>query len=349
MCGLAGIVGGSFSLDRFKCTLNRMGDVIAHRGPDDFGTWLDPGACVGLVHRRLSIVDLSPAGHQPMISASGRFVLVFNGEIYNHLELRSGVQDSKLKTEWRGHSDTETLLAGFDVWGIEETLRRSVGMFAIAVWDRQRRALVLARDRLGEKPLYYGYMAGALAFGSELKALLQVQGFTPAINRAALALFMRHNYVPAPYTIYQGVAKLPPATWLEFTADAVQRRSWPEPQAYWSAREAAAQGIACPLAFGSDTEAAEFAGSHVGAGNSGPDGSRRSGGRLSFRRRRFVHGGCLDAKAIEPACENLHHWLQRGCLQRSGVRQARRPAPGHGAYGTLRVSPRGAECDSKAA
>jgi asparagine synthase (glutamine-hydrolysing) len=257
MCGLAGIVGGNFALDRFKSTLNRMGDVIAHRGPDDFGTWLDPGASVGLVHRRLSIVDLSPAGHQPMISASGRFVLVFNGEIYNHLDLRSGVQGSKLKTEWRGHSDTETLLAGFDVWGIEETLRRSVGMFAIAVWDRQRRALVLARDRLGEKPLYYGYMAGALAFGSELKALLQVQGFTPEINRAALALFMRHNYVPAPYTIYQGVAKLPPATWLEFTVGAVQHRSWPEPQAYWSAREAAAQGIARPLAFGSDAEAAD--------------------------------------------------------------------------------------------
>ena len=122
------------------------------------------------------------------------------------------------------------MLAGFDVWGIEETLRRSVGMFAIAVWDRQRRALVLARDRLGEKPLYYGYMAGALAFGSELKALLQVQGFTPAINRAALALFMRHNYVPAPYTIYQGVAKLPPATWLEFTLTRCSAGVGPNPR-----------------------------------------------------------------------------------------------------------------------
>jgi asparagine synthase (glutamine-hydrolysing) len=255
MCGLAGIIGAKFCPERLEGTLHRMGDAIAHRGPDDSGTWLDPSAGAGLVHRRLSIVDLSPAGHQPMISASGRFVLVFNGEIYNHLELRSGIQNLGLKCDWRGHSDTETLLAGFDAWGIEETLRRSVGMFAIAVWDRQRRSLILARDRLGEKPLYYGYAAGALAFASEIKALLQVHGFAPAIDRAALALLMRYNCVPAPHTIYEGVAKLPPATWLEFPLDAIKHRNWPEPQAYWSAQQAAVQGAARPLAFASDAEA----------------------------------------------------------------------------------------------
>ncbi len=256
MCGLAGIIGGNFTTECLEGTLRGMGDTLAHRGPDDSGAWLDPAACVGLVHRRLSIVDLSPAGHQPMISASGRFVLAFNGEIYNHLELRARVQDANFKSEWRGHSDTETLLAGFEVWGIEETLCRSTGMFAIAVWDRQTRTLVLARDRLGEKPLYYGYAAGALVFGSELKALLQVQGFAPQISRAALALLMRHNYIPAPYTIYEGVAKLPPATWLEFPLDTVRRRDWPEPRPYWLATKAAAQGTAHPLAFRSDAEAA---------------------------------------------------------------------------------------------
>ena len=170
MCGLAGIVGVSFSSDRFESVLRRMGDAIAHRGPDDWGTWFDCEAGAGLVHRRLSILDLSPAGHQPMISASGRFVIAFNGEIYNHLEVRRKVETANFAGGWRGHSDTETLLAGFDAWGIEETLRQSVGMFAIAVWDRETRTLILARDRLGEKPLYYGYAAGALVFGSELKA-----------------------------------------------------------------------------------------------------------------------------------------------------------------------------------
>ncbi len=257
MCGLAGIVGGNFSSDSINGTLNRLGAAIAHRGPDDSGIWLDLGAGVGLVHRRLSIVDLSPAGHQPMVSASGRFVLAFNGEIYNHIELRRRLQNSFYRDGWRGHSDTETLLAGFDVWGIEETLRQSVGMFAIAVWDRHERTLVLARDRLGEKPLYYGYVAGALAFGSELKALVQMQGFTPAIDRAALALFMRHNYVPAPHTIYKGLAKLPPAAWIEFSLNAVRQQRWPEPRKYWLANEAAAQGVARPLAFDSDAQAAD--------------------------------------------------------------------------------------------
>ncbi|MGO9460338.1 MAG: asparagine synthase (glutamine-hydrolyzing) [Rhodomicrobium sp.] len=257
MCGLAGIFGGSFSPDGFENALRQMGGVISHRGPDDSGTWFDCDAGVGLVHRRLSILDLSPAGHQPMASASGRFVIAFNGEIYNHPEIRSRVQASIVNIAWRGHSDTETLLAGFDAWGIEETLRQSVGMFAFAVWDRERRTLILARDRMGEKPLYYGYTGSVLAFGSELKALLQVPGFSPAIDRGALALLLRHACVPAPHSIYEGLAKLPPATWLEFSLDAVQRRSWPKPMAYWSAERAAAAGVASPLEFASSEEAAD--------------------------------------------------------------------------------------------
>ncbi len=257
MCGLAGIVGVSFSSDRFESVLRRMGDAIAHRGPDDWGTWFDCEAGAGLVHRRLSILDLSPAGHQPMISASGRFVIAFNGEIYNHLEVRRKVESSNFAGGWRGHSDTETLLAGFDAWGIEETLRQSVGMFAIAVWDRETRTLTLARDRLGEKPLYYGYAAGALVFGSELKALLQMPGFAPKIDRTALSLLLRYSYVPAPYTIYESLAKLPPATLVKFPLDAVRQQESPEPVAYWSAKEAAIAGVASPLAFASDAEAAD--------------------------------------------------------------------------------------------
>src|SRR5271165_4115679 len=166
MCGFAGFAGGRFTADVAETTLRRMGEAISHRGPDDHGIWFDCGTDVGLVHRRLSILDLTPAGHQPMISASGRFVIAFNGEIYNHAEIRKMVPRSDLKGEWRGSSDTESLLAGFDAFGIEETLRLSVGMFAFAVWDRERRCLVLARDRMGEKPLYYGYAGGALIFGS---------------------------------------------------------------------------------------------------------------------------------------------------------------------------------------
>lgn len=234
-----------------------MSDAIAHRGPDDAGIWADREAGAALVHRRLSIIDLSAAGHQPMMSGSGRFVIAFNGEIYNHLEIRTEVGRAGSGSQWRGHSDTETLLAAFDAWGIEETLRRSVGMFAIAVWDRERRTLILARDRFGEKPLYYGYAGASLVFGSELKALLQMPGFTPRISRAALSLLLRHNYIPAPYTIYEGLAKLPPASWLEISLEAVRRKNWPEPEAYWSARNIAEAGRARPLRFASDAEAVD--------------------------------------------------------------------------------------------
>jgi len=197
-----------------------MANAIAHRGPDDSGAWADAQAGIALGHRRLSIVDLSPAGHQPMASASGRFVMAFNGEIYNHLELRRELEgmDPRLREDdgnkWRGHSDTETLLAGFEHWGIEATLAKTVGMFAIALWDVQQRTLHLARDRFGEKPLYYGWAGSgagrAFVFGSELKALRAFPGFANPVCREALAQYMRFMYVPAPRSIYQGVFKLEP-------------------------------------------------------------------------------------------------------------------------------------------
>jgi asparagine synthase (glutamine-hydrolysing) len=203
----------------------RMALAIAHRGPDDAGAWADEQTGIALGHRRLSIVDLSAAGHQPMQSASGRFVMAFNGEIYNHLELRAELEGMGWRASlamtnpdagavWRGHSDTETLLAGFEAWGVETTLNKTVGMFAIALWDKQERTLTLARDRFGEKPLYYGWAGSgsntAFVFGSELKALRAFPGFDNPVSREALALYMRFTYVPAPYSIHQNIFKLEP-------------------------------------------------------------------------------------------------------------------------------------------
>ena len=226
--------------------LRRMGEAIAHRGPDDSGVWLDAYAGIGLSHRRLSVLDLSPAGHQPMVSGSGRYVIAFNGEIYNHLDLRRQLGDRA----WRGHSDTETLLAGFEFWGIEKTLQRAVGMFAIALWDRVDRSLILARDRMGEKPLYYGWQGDTFLFGSELKALKAHPAFQGEIDRDALALMLRHNYIPAPYSIYKGIRKLLPGTYLKL----LMGKREGEPVHYWSVRGMAERGQAQPFA-GSEAEA----------------------------------------------------------------------------------------------
>ena len=182
-----------------------MATALRHRGPDDAGTWADADAGLGLGHARLAILELSPAGHQPMVSVTGRYVITFNGEIYNHLELRK-----ELAGTWRGHADTETLLAACEAWGLETTLRRSVGMFALALWDRQTRTLTLARDRFGEKPLYYGWVGQYFVFGSELKALRRIPDFDNPICRRALAVYLRYRYVPAPWSIYQGLFKLEP-------------------------------------------------------------------------------------------------------------------------------------------
>lgn len=259
MCGLAGFVdaSGASPSGEWPILLRRMGEAIRHRGPDDSGLWMDEQVGVGLVHRRLSIVDLSPAGHQPMVSASGRFVIAFNGEIYNHLKLRAELaylysSGGRGRLQWGGHSDTETLLAGFDAWGCEATLKKSVGMFAIALWDRHEHTLTLARDRLGEKPLYYGWHGETFLFGSELKALKVHPAFNAVIDRNALALLMAHNTIPAPYSIYQGIQKLLPGSLVTISL----KNHSVQPQHYWDARRVIADGLAQPY-MGSPDEAVD--------------------------------------------------------------------------------------------
>jgi len=254
MCGITGIWG---PLQDKRAVVAEGCRRIRHRGPDSHGYWEDPEAGVALGHVRLAILDLSEAGHQPMVSACGRYVLVLNGEIYNHLELRRRLERAGQAPDWRGHSDTETVLACCAALGIEATLRAAVGMYAIGLWDRSERTLTLARDRMGEKPLYYGYSGADLVFASELKALLPIPGFGRELNRDALASFMRHNYIPAPQSIYAGISKLPPGTWVVFDAATAGRREMPQPRTYWSAYETAGQAQATPLAFPSDGEAVD--------------------------------------------------------------------------------------------
>jgi asparagine synthase (glutamine-hydrolysing) len=205
--------------------------------------WNDPNAGIALGHTRLAILDLTEAGRQPMTSPCGRYHLVFNGEIYNHLELRHRLSDRS----WRGHSDTETLAAYIAEFGIEATLRAAVGMFAIAVFDVAQRRLILARDRLGEKPLYYGYAGRSLVFASELKALRRTPEFDSTLDLAALELYLRHSYVPTPLSIYASIHKLPCGSWIELTAEQIAARSLPEPRVYWSALEVALSGEREPL------------------------------------------------------------------------------------------------------
>ncbi len=211
------------------------GGLLVHRGPDAFDRWIDSTGTIGLQHYRLAIQDVSPAGAQPMTSANGRYVVVFNGEIYNHFELRERLEKESLSPAWRGHSDTETLLACISSWGIDETLGLCVGMFAFAIYDLAERRLTLARDRLGEKPLYYGFLSGALTFASEVKALRAVAGGALGLHKGALAAYMRLGYIPGPQSIYEGIFRLPPGTTISITSDEVSRAQLPCPEAYWSA------------------------------------------------------------------------------------------------------------------
>lgn len=228
MCGIAGFLAGSafHSGEGASAIAQRMANAIAHRGPDDSGVWVDEGAKVALGHRRLSVIDLSSAGHQPMQSASGRFVIAFNGEIYNHLALRSDVAEYP----WRGHSDTETLLACIEQWGLERSIVKAVGMFALALWDRESRRLSLVRDRVGEKPLYYGWQGDSFLFGSELKALKPHPSFVGRVDRRALASLLHRSYILAPDSIYEGIHKLPPGCILEID----ERGAHQSPTRYWS-------------------------------------------------------------------------------------------------------------------
>jgi len=249
MCGFTGFIDAAAesSKDYLEALANRMSMAIQHRGPDDSGVWADDEVGIALAHRRLSIIDLSPAGHQPMHSDCGRYVLVFNGEIYNHLVLRAELLKARSETAWQGHSDTETLLAGFAAWGVHVTLQRAVGMFAFALWDKGERSLILGRDRFGEKPLYYGWAGAesnkAFVFGSELKALQAYSGFSNSVNRAALALYMQHCTVPAPYSLYEDVFKLEPGCILTLQHSGLADRSVTI-QPYWRLTDVVRQGQA---------------------------------------------------------------------------------------------------------
>jgi asparagine synthase (glutamine-hydrolysing) len=243
MCGIAGFLDRSYAARPAAELVRRMASAIAHRGPDDEGLWNDAESGIALTQRRLSIVDLSPAGHQPMFSADGRLVIVFNGEIYNHAAIRAELE-SESPQNWRGHSDTEVLLAAVSRWGLKAALERCVGMFAFALWDRQVRTLTLARDRVGEKPLYYARFGRCFAFASELKALRVLPAWSQEIDRGSLALLMRHGYVPAPYTIFKGVHKLRPGHILVLEEGAEE----PRIETYWSAYSAAERGRAMPFA-----------------------------------------------------------------------------------------------------
>lgn len=230
MCGLAGFVStGSAAPTDPRTTLVTLGKAIRHRGPDDGGIYWDETSSVGLSHRRLAIQDLSPLGAQPMVSSSGRFVIVFNGEIYNFNTLRRETQAAGYS--FQGSSDTEVILAAFEIWGVEAALQRFAGMFAFAVLDREHQALWLARDRMGEKPLYYGWCGDTFLFGSELKALEAHPQFRATVNRDALTLLLRHNYIPAPHSIYNGIAKLAPGhyLWLNMGAGDITTTARP----YW--------------------------------------------------------------------------------------------------------------------
>lgn len=254
MCGIAGFLESNPRSwpETLREVSQRMANTLRHRGPDDGGTWVDAEAGVALSMRRLAILDLSEAGHQPMQSASGRYVIVFNGEIYNCEELRRELRAQGKAPAFRGHSDTEVMLAAFESWGILNSLQRFNGMFAFGLWDRWQRTLTLARDRFGEKPLFYSVVGGTLLFASELKAFRVHPAFVGQIDLDAVALYLRHNCIPAPYSIYSNTRKLPPASLLTVSATdfAVAPRS------YWSLRETAEAGVANPLT-GTESDAVD--------------------------------------------------------------------------------------------
>ncbi|MFT5592924.1 MAG: asparagine synthase (glutamine-hydrolyzing) [Oceanicoccus sp.] len=255
VCGFTGFYSSfnnkgdkSFSISDLEDSTSQ----INHRGPDDTGYWIDDSQTIGLAHTRLAIIDLSPAGHQPMPSACDRYIIAFNGEIYNHKKLRKQLEQQNQAPVWRGHSDTETLLACFSAWGVEQTLQETVGMFAISLWDKQEKILTLARDRFGEKPLYWGWNNDTLLFGSELKALKVYPKFDAQVDRNSLALLLRYNYIPAPHSIYQGIEKLKAGHFVQISKGQIRKDVEPKP--FWSFKQAVESGIQKPFS-GSDAEA----------------------------------------------------------------------------------------------
>lgn len=247
MCGIVGLFGpaAAGASEDVEHIARRMACALRHRGPDDDGLWLDAEAAVALGHRRLAIIDVSPEGRQPMASACGRYVLSYNGEIYNYADLRAQLE--RAGHRFRGHSDTEILLGAIAEWGLDAAIAQSNGMFALALWDRRERVLSLARDRFGQKPLYYGLAGGTFVFASELKAFDAVPGFERAIDREALALYLRHAYVPEPWCIWSGLHKLAPGALLRVSAQDVARKHLPPAASYWSPLDKAREAAAKPL------------------------------------------------------------------------------------------------------
>lgn len=253
MCGLTGFLDlRRPPADALEATLAPMLESLRHRGPDDEGTWCDADAGIAVGLRRLSIIDLSPTGHQPMRSASGRTVLVFNGELYNFRDLRRRLEAEGCR--FRGSSDTEVVVEAIEAWGLRDAVERFNGMFGFAAWDRRTRTLHLGRDRLGEKPLYHGWLGDAFVFGSELKAFRAHPDFRADIDRDALALFMRHKYVPAPHSIHRGIRKLPAGSLLSIRSP--RRGETPVPISYWSLRDVVERATDEPFA-GDEAEAAD--------------------------------------------------------------------------------------------
>ena len=245
MCGIAGFIAAPRRTPDAQQVLARMSAAIARRGPDSEGIWRDEQVGLGFAHRRLAIIDASAAGAQPM--SRGALTVIFNGEIYNHLELREELSRAGHNINWQGHSDTETLLQSIQAWGVEGALRRVTGMFALALWDGERRVLTLARDRFGEKPMYYGYQSGVLLFGSDLAALRCHPAFDDQLNEQVLPDYLRYQYIPAPSSIYKGILKLPQASFVSFTSANLQAQTIPAPGRYWSLIECAVRGKAHPF------------------------------------------------------------------------------------------------------
>jgi len=256
MCGFGGFIvqSNQYPLKELKNRVQHMVGKLDHRGPNDSGSWQDVSAGFALGHRRLSIVDLSSEGSQPMLSESGRYVIAYNGEIYNFRALQMELEQAGIAPRWRGYSDTEVILAVIESWGLEQAVSSFIGMFAFALWDRQKRTLHLVRDRIGIKPLYYGRSNGSLLFGSELKALKANPDFKADIDRDALALFFRYNYIPSPYTIYKGFHKLEPGTILTLQNAGQEVHT----TKYWDAWEIAEQGIKTPFQGGFDEATEEL-------------------------------------------------------------------------------------------
>ena len=244
MCGITGFYSKISS--NFNNIILKMNSAITHRGPDSNNIWQDKNSGIFFGHQRLSILDLSTAGNQPMVSNSGRHIITYNGEIYNHLEIRKELNKINLNIKWKSNTDTETLLVALEFWGFEKTLKKIIGMFAFGLWDKRNRSLILVRDRIGEKPLYFGWQGKGdnkvFLFGSELKALKAHPEFSREINRDAIALQLRHNYIPDPYSIYKDIYKLLPGHYLKLTEDNLKKNFLPTPKIYWSLTECAIYG-----------------------------------------------------------------------------------------------------------